>query len=259
MQIEGELQQARAEHESYKKNAHKMLTVSAERSSELRKEDALKADKIRVLEEALSAQNSQIEDYTTQIDKLSEELEVHEAAAASFKQQAIEAQSQLKLKDRMYEQVLAERESASESPTKSEDQLRKELGDKVELVRQLEADLAKAKTTSHVADGTAGGGRNSWEGRGSWGSGGGSLTANAEVEEHLRHVRDIMTQFLCKLPFTTKDNEDILPIVFSMLNFSEEETAQIKAARDALNAQVLAEQKKKGSFFGNIGKQGKKK
>ena len=69
-------------------------------------------------------------------------------------------------------------------------------------------------------------GRNSWgsdgghHGRGSWGSSGPSTST--EVEEHLKHIRSIMTQFLSKLPHTTKENEDILPILFSMLNFSEE-------------------------------------
>jgi len=65
----------------------------------------------------------------------------------------------------------------------------------------------------------AGGGRNSWEGsgRGSWGSD--QFGKNKEVEDHLKHVRQVMTQFLSKLPVTNRDNEDILPVVFSMLNF----------------------------------------
>lgn len=48
-------------------------------------------------------------------------------------------------------------------------------------------------------------------------------TGGKEIEEHLKHVRSIMTQFLSKLPVTTKENEDILPVVFSMLNFSQDE------------------------------------
>lgn len=68
-------------------------------------------------------------------------------------------------------------------------------------------------------------GRNSWDkdmplsaGRGSWGSST-TVQASAEVEEHLKHIRSIMTQFLLKLPHQTKENEDLLPILFSMLNF----------------------------------------
>jgi hypothetical protein len=82
-------------------------------------------------------------------------------------------------------------------------------------------------------------GRNSWgsdggaQGRGSWGSSGASTSQ--ELEEHLKHIRSIMTQFLSKLPFTTKENEDILPILYSMLNFSDEETKAVTSTRDVLN------------------------
>jgi hypothetical protein len=113
-----------------------------------------------------------------------------------------------------------------------------------EQIVNLQSELCKAQ--SKVPEG-----RNSWDGRGSWGSGGGSITTNAEVDEHLKHVREIMTQFLVKLPQTTKENEDLLPIVFSMLNFKKEEQDQIKATRDALNAQIAeANKPQKKSFFG---------
>ena len=40
-----------------------------------------------------------------------------------------------------------------------------------------------------------------------------------------------MTQFLSKLPVTTKENEDILPIVYSMLNFPKADIEAINEAR----------------------------
>ena len=65
-----------------------------------------------------------------------------------------------------------------------------------------------------------------------------------------------MTQFLSKLPFTTKENEDILPILFSMLNYSDEDTKLVVAAREVLNKNQLTEKQAKdktnkgiGSFF----------
>jgi hypothetical protein len=76
------------------------------------------------------------------------------------------------------------------------------------------------------------------------------------VEEQLKHIRSIMTQFLSKLPFTTKENEDILPILFSMLNYSDEDTKLVVAAREVLNKNQLTEKQAKektnkgiGSFF----------
>jgi len=68
---------------------------------------------------------------------------------------------------------------------------------------------------------------NSSGGRDSWGSARDEGTAAAKIEEHLKHVRSIMIQFLSKLPFTTKENEDILPIIYSMLNFTREDIDQI--------------------------------
>jgi hypothetical protein len=44
-----------------------------------------------------------------------------------------------------------------------------------------------------------------------------------------------MIQFLSKLPVTTKENEDILPIIYSMLNFPKADIDAITASRDKLN------------------------
>ena len=56
-----------------------------------------------------------------------------------------------------------------------------------------------------------------------------------------------MTQFLSKLPVTTRENEDILPVVFSMLNFSTEEISAITEAREKLDD---GKNNKKGIFGG---------
>jgi len=50
-----------------------------------------------------------------------------------------------------------------------------------------------------------------------------------------------------KLPVTTRENEDILPVVFSMLNFPKEEIDTISAARATL---IEPAQAKKGIFGG---------
>ena len=89
--------------------------------------------------------------------------------------------------------------------------------------------------------------RNSWEfqnsaGRGSWGSNGG-ITMSTEVEDVLKHIRQIMTTFLAKLPFSTKENEDILPILFSMLHFSQPELEALTLQREEFNKQNDAKQK----------------
>ena len=59
-------------------------------------------------------------------------------------------------------------------------------------------------------------------------------TNSREIDEHLKHVRSIITQFLAKLPITSKDNEEILTVVYSMLNFPREEIDQISEARSKL-------------------------
>ena len=104
---------------------------------------------------------------------------------------------------------------------------------------------------------SAGGNRNSWDGngsmgRGSWGSDQ-NISKNREVEEHLKHVRQIMTQFLSRLPEITKENEDILPVLFSMLNFGQEEIDGVVGAR----AQLNTAKKGGGGMFGGLTKKKK--
>ena len=113
-------------------------------------------------------------------------------------------------------------------------------------------------------------GRNSWgsdgghHSRGSWGSGG--IGQSAEIEEHLKHIRSIMIQFLSKLPPTTKENEDILPILYSMLNYASSEIKEVSQAREQLvKQQALLEKQAAGvqnkakqsisNFFGGGKKQ----
>lgn len=123
--------------------------------------------------------------------------------------------------------------------------LTQENADLREQVEKLRQDLDESVAT-------AGGGRASLEGsvgRGSWGSDQ-MKTNNRDVEEHLKHVRSIMTQFLTKLPISSKENEDILTIVYSMLNFCKEDIDGITAQRNELaNAQGAG---KKGGVFGGL-------
>jgi hypothetical protein len=79
-----------------------------------------------------------------------------------------------------------------------------------------------------------------------------------EVEEQLKHIRQIMVQFLAKLPFTSKENEDILPILFSMLNFKEGEIEVLTQQRDDLNKEIAKEKAKETPQKGIFGF-GKKK
>ena len=96
---------------------------------------------------------------------------------------------------------------------------------------------------------------NSSGGRDSWGSDRGETNSAQKIEEHLKHVRSIMIQFLSKLPFTTKENEDILPVIFSMLNFTREDIDQITQSRAKLK-QEEGKPAKKG-IFGGLKKQKK--
>ena len=129
-----------------------------------------------------------------------------------------------------------------------------------DLISQLRADLQRLNRPNSDRPEEK---RNSWEfnnsgGRGSWGSNG--ATASAEVEEQLKHIRQIMIQFLVKLPFTSKENEEILPILFSMLNFKEPEIESVTQQRDELNKEIAKEKEKAASknIFGFGKKQNKK-
>ena len=120
-----------------------------------------------------------------------------------------------------------------------------------ELVSKMEAETEQAHKRND-----SWGDLNSSGGRDSWGSDRGESAAAGKIEEHLKHVRSIMIQFLSKLPFTTKENEDILPIIYSMLNFTREDIDLISQARDKLKKEAEVKPQKKG-IFGGLKKQKK--
>ena len=147
---------------------------------------------------------------------------------------------------------LAEEEESKTASTSEPADLDTLKSENAELRKQVE----KMRQELEQSSAAMGSGRNSWEGasqgRGSWGSD--QLTKSREVEEHLKHVRSVMTQFLSKMPVTTRENEDILPVIFSMLNYPKDEIDSISEARSQLENQ---NQGKKGIF--NRNKNNKKK
>ena len=78
-----------------------------ERTSELRKEEILKSEKVKTLEEAVAAQTVQIEDYTAQLDKMAHELDVQDDRASTFEAELIQLRGQLELKTKINEQLVA--------------------------------------------------------------------------------------------------------------------------------------------------------
>ena len=147
----------------------------------------------------------------------------------------------------MNEEESKEEAAVGQNESQAVDELRTEN-------EQLKVQIEKLKQDLDANVASVGAGRTSWDGsmgRGSWGSDQ-MGTRNKEVEEHLKHVRSIMTQFLSKLPATTKENEDILPILYSMLNFQKPEIDEITEARSKLN-------EKPGKKGGILGFGGKKK
>lgn len=75
-----------------------------------------------------------------------------------------------------------------------------------------------------------------------------------ENDENLEHVKGTLITFLQNTPFTTKENESVLSVVFSMLGVDHEQAKQIEAIR---KKHPLAPEKKnsgKGSLFGMFGK-----
>ena len=62
--------------------------------------------------------------------------------------------------------------------------------------------------------------------RNSIGSDGDEYSSVAEMKDHLKHARQLLIQFITKLPYSHKDNEAMLPVVFSMFEFTKEEQNQ---------------------------------
>jgi hypothetical protein len=55
-----------------------------------------------------------------------------------------------------------------------------------------------------------------------------------EELENYRHVRNLFIQFLEGTPVSASKKEDLLPVIFSMLNMSKDELSRIKKARENL-------------------------
>lgn len=66
----------------------------------------------------------------------------------------------------------------------------------------------------------------------------------------MQHVRHILEQFLCKLPISNKENEEMLNIVYSMMQFKKEQIANINKQRESLSIPQATEKVKKGIFSG---------
>lgn len=75
----------------------------------------------------------------------------------------------------------------------------------------------------------------------------------AEIQEHLKHTRSILIKFLEKIPYTTKENEDLLPIIYSMMLFTKDEISSLQRNRQTFIEKSLKQQTKKG-VFGMFGK-----
>lgn len=67
--------------------------------------------------------------------------------------------------------------------------------------------------------------------RHSIGSDGEDYNSVHEMKEHLKHARQILIQYLCKVPFSTPENEATLPVIFSMFEFTKEEQTKLAETR----------------------------
>lgn len=45
----------------------------------------------------------------------------------------------------------------------------------------------------------------------------------SEMKDHLKHARQILSNFMQKLPYSSSENEATLPVMYSMFEFSKEE------------------------------------
>ena len=59
--------------------------------------------------------------------------------------------------------------------------------------------------------------------RNSIGSDGDEYTSVEEMKTNLKHARQNLISFLCKIPYSDPTNEIMLPIVLSMFEFTKEE------------------------------------
>jgi len=69
-----------------------------------------------------------------------------------------------------------------------------------------------------------------------------------EEIENFRHVKNLFIQFLEATPVQASKKEDLIPVIFSMLNMSKGELTRIKTVREQLSAASVKEAGKKGVF-----------
>jgi hypothetical protein len=70
----------------------------------------------------------------------------------------------------------------------------------------------------------------------------------AEIESHMVHVRSILEQFLLKLPISNKENEELLKIVYSMMNFKKAQIDKIQGTREGSTTEQIEKKVKTGLF-----------
>lgn len=93
-----------------------------------------------------------------------------------------------------------------------------------------------------------------------------SLTFEGETSKKpakdIDHVKDILLKFLRETPITSKNNEHLLLIVFSMLFLDKEQQDEIQRSRKLASAQyqedILKKKPKAGLFSGLFNKKEKK-
>ena len=69
-----------------------------------------------------------------------------------------------------------------------------------------------------------------------------------EEIENFRHVKNLFIQFLEATPVQASKKEDLLPVIFSMLQLSKNELTRIKTVREQLSVASVKEAGKKGVF-----------
>jgi hypothetical protein len=84
----------------------------------------------------------------------------------------------------------------------------------------------------------------------------------------VEHMKDILLKFLHSCPVTSKDNEQLLSILFSMMYISKEEIQELQMARggfiamaSSMNTEAVDDMKKKTKkgFMGGMFKKSKTK
>lgn len=78
----------------------------------------------------------------------------------------------------------------------------------------------------------------------------------------LEHVMDILIKFLKETPLSNKSNEQLLLILFSMLDINKPQVDEIQQSRRLITAQYeedIVKRNKKGGVLGGLFKRGRSK